>query len=139
MQRNTITTLGELRTGDRFCFVMKDEVWQVTGFTRTQVTINKFTSHGTQIFKHDEMKLKKTAVRFLRHTMPLAGEDCFIEDLNVGDVFCFNESIVDEYQVVSIDKDNLLVSVMNTDRTKNRAINYQTRVVFVGNEKEVVK
>jgi hypothetical protein len=99
MERNTITTLGQLRTGDRFTFVKKDEVWQVTGSTTTYVTINKFTSDGKKMIKFDEQRKRTMHVRFLRHTMPQPGEKCLIQELNLGDVFTTVDNIINEYFV----------------------------------------
>lgn len=69
MERNTITTLGDLLIGDRFTFVKRtDEVWQVTGKTATHVSINQFNPAGNQLRKYDELKKRSMHVRFLRHS-----------------------------------------------------------------------
>lgn len=86
MQRNTITTLGELRVGDRFSFVKKNEVWQVTAIKKNTTCFNKFDGKA-RLLKFDEEKRSTVQVFFLRHTIPVPGEECMIEDLKPGDIF----------------------------------------------------
>lgn len=131
MQRNTITTLAQLRDGDRFTFVGKEEVWQKTGAYGTQITFNKFTDSGNQVFKYDEKKLGKTGCRFVRHTVPMPGEDCFVQELKEGDVFYMNDNIVVEYMVSNVNTDTRMVNVFQNPIGKNFDLPFGTRVVCV--------
>lgn len=70
MERNTVTTLGALRQGDRFYFAGKrDEVWEVIELNRSTVEINKRDSNGGLVFKFGELKRHSMSVVFLRHTI----------------------------------------------------------------------
>lgn len=68
MHTNTITTLGQLQTGDRFRFLRKNDVWQVTKQERNKTHFNKFTEGGVQVFKYDEVRSSSSQCQFLRHT-----------------------------------------------------------------------
>lgn len=68
MERNTITTLGELQVGDRFTYPRRVDVWTVTEQIPPKNTaVNQFLPWGDKIHKFDEMKKNSTQVRFLRH------------------------------------------------------------------------
>lgn len=96
MQHNTITELGILRPGDRFRFVKSYEVWQVIKHTRSHTLIN-LPLGKKMMHKCDAMKKSSTVVTFLRHTIPLPGEQCFVEDLKSGDVFYVKGDAIKEY------------------------------------------
>lgn len=102
MQRNIITTLGTLRIGDRFCFTGKADVWQVVNFIgRAKVAINQFdpnTKKRLHVF--DIFKSSSVQVKFLRHTVFEFGDDCFIENLEPGNVFTLGTNIVIEYELI---------------------------------------
>lgn len=100
MQRKTLTTLNQLRKGDVFVFLKKDQPWRVTGRTdnNRQVTINQFIN-GNPIYKYDEMKSGSMQIIFMRHTIPLPGEECYVEDLQPGDVLHKTDDIINEYEV----------------------------------------
>lgn len=102
MQRKTLTTLNQLRIGDSFVFLKKDEAWRVTAREDKsgKVAFNKFLEDGRQVLQYDELRKGKTPVVFLRHTIPLPGEECFILDLVPGDVFHKTDDVVHEYVVV---------------------------------------
>lgn len=134
MHRNTITTLAQLRNGDRFTLVGKEEVWQKTGAYGSNVTYNKFTDGGKAVLKYDEKKHGKTSVRFVRHTAPLPGEDCFVQDLKKGDVFFMNDNVVIEYRVTNIFYDGRTVKAYST---KEIDLSFGTRVVCVSKYAEV--
>jgi hypothetical protein len=99
MERNTITTLGQLREGDRFTYPRRVDVWQVTGFLDSQCLINQFSPGGTKIHPYDSLKKKNTMVKFLRHTKPEPGEQCLLKDLKIGDVFYTGDDVITEYTV----------------------------------------
>jgi len=100
MRRNTITTLGNLRTGDRFCLPGKTNVWQVVnGFGKSKTAFNEFVQ-GKRVKKFDEIKSNRLQVKFLRHTVFDFGDDCLIEELQPGDVFTgLDDNMVDRYLV----------------------------------------
>ena len=99
MQRNTITTLGQLRVGDRFTFLKRVDVWHVTGQLTSKATINQMMPDGRLIHKYDDMKAAKTPVKFLKHTEPVPGEECQVQDLKPGDVFYHPFDVVSEWIV----------------------------------------
>jgi|GEM_PF-4911285 len=101
MQRNTATTLGNLRIGDRFSFPGKLEVWQVVApIGKGKVAINQFNDQGERVHPYDDIKKESTPVRFLRHTVLEFGEDGLIEQLKPGDVFTIGTDIIKEYVVL---------------------------------------
>lgn len=100
MERNTITPLGQLRIGDRYCYNNRIDVWQVMRHTpKGKVAVNQI-AFGKPIHKFDEVKAGNILVRFMRHTQPLPGEKCIVEDLQPGDVFFMPEDIITEYTIV---------------------------------------
>jgi len=101
MERNKITTLGELRIGDRFCYPGKSDVWQVIApIGRLKVAINQFDSNtGERKHHYDILKSPNTTVKFLRHTILEFGEDGLVEMLQPGDVFTIGFDIMNEYVV----------------------------------------
>jgi hypothetical protein len=68
MERNTLTTLGQLQDGDRFTFPTHNKVWQVTGRFGKSICYNQFNDAGQQLLKYHLVKNGAVAVRFLRHT-----------------------------------------------------------------------
>lgn len=99
MQRNTQTTLANLRTGDRFHFINRADVWQVTYQTQGYTAVNQFMPWKTAVHPHDHLKKNSTPVKFLRHTKPQPGDDAMLNDLTAGDVFWIDNSI-DDYTVM---------------------------------------
>lgn len=97
MQRNTVTTLGELRIGDRFHFLKRVDVWEITGKTRSHNSINLPGLNGVFINKYDDLKKSSTPVVFMRHTIPEPGEECIFSDLKYGDIFHLPDNVINEY------------------------------------------
>lgn len=91
MKRNTATTLGQLRIGDRFFFLSdKGEpvVREVTAFRADGVKYNKIkTGKGVHAWFWDRKQPAIREVVFIRHTNLLPGDECFMHELNNGDVF----------------------------------------------------
>lgn len=106
MQRKTQTTLGELRIGDRFVMPNGNIAFQVTARAdkKGRVAYNLVVD-GKIINRYDTLKNKATPVVFLRHTIPLPQEECFLEDLNEGDIFCMPDNVILEYVLVQKGKD----------------------------------
>lgn len=103
MNPKTPTTLGQLRIGDSFVYPKRVDPWRVTARAdkNGKVAVNQWNA-GTEkwIHKFDELKKQSTAVLFLRHTIPVPGEECMIDDLNPGDVFYRPDDVVHEYVMV---------------------------------------
>lgn len=102
MNRNTPTTLGALRIGDRFTYgARRTDVWQVMARADTngKVAVN-IVENGKTLQRHDDLKKKDTKVIFLRHTVIQPGEECFLEDLAEGDFFKINADDVFEHVLV---------------------------------------
>lgn len=101
MERRSIQLLSRLREGDRFTFPKRLDVWEVMKpQVKGKVEVNQIIN-GKQKFKFNEFKNGTTPVLFLRHTKPLEGEECFVEDLQEGDVFCKPNDIITEYVVLN--------------------------------------
>lgn len=101
MKRRTTTTLDYLRIGDRFTLgPNKTEVWEVVQRFGNNIEVNQREAHGKWKLKFNAIKKGGTSVYFLRHTMPFNGDECFIEDLKVGDVFWKPDNVMIEYIVV---------------------------------------
>jgi hypothetical protein len=90
MERNTQTMIGQLRKGDRFVYKRtRTDVWEVMTplDSKGKVAVNQLTESGHRVRKYDELVKGKKPVVFLRHTVPVSGEDIFLSDLKRGDVF----------------------------------------------------
>lgn len=83
--------LGDLREGDSFIFQLNDdaEIYRVVGSKEYSctVTVNKLMRSDMKSINEDEEAWADTMVYFIRHTIPVVGQDCFIEDLAPGDKF----------------------------------------------------
>lgn len=130
MDRNTLTTLGQLRIGDRFHYPKRVDVWQVIHKTSTQVSVNLPGLGESFVHKYPELKRGTTPVIFMRHTKPLPGERCLFQDLKHGDVFGLPDDVIKEYVV---EKDE--VTALNTlDMSKVRGIHGTDPVIFLRNQ-----
>jgi hypothetical protein len=101
MNHKTLTTLGQLRIGDSFVYKLnRQDIWRVIAKAdrSNRVAVNQIFN-GKPIHKYDELKRASTSVVFLRHTVPVQGEEIFIEDLKEGDVFHNLEDIIHEYVI----------------------------------------
>lgn len=88
MQDKTKTTLGELRNGDSFTYLNKKDVWRKIDSNHKWVMVNQVNATTKQLIHvQHQLKRKDTDVVFLRHTVPVPGEICFVEDLKEGDIF----------------------------------------------------
>ncbi len=105
MDFKTITRLDQLRIGDSFVYINRVDPWRVTARANKSgmVAVNQFNA-GTRSFihKYDELKRGTTAVMFLRHTQPVAGEQCLIDDLQEGSIFYRPEDLIHEYELVRL-------------------------------------
>jgi hypothetical protein len=84
MQPKTLTTLGELRIGDRFHYPKRVDPWQLVKFEKNKVHVNQFAAHVPEkpLHKYDDVKAATTPVIFLRHTQ----EGLFAKDELTGKV-----------------------------------------------------
>lgn len=90
MKRQTQTTLGKLRQGDRFYFFTDKQpvVREVTGFVLGAVKYNKINSRsGKHTRFWDRCQPNDRKVMFIRHTDLQPGDECFMYELKDGDVF----------------------------------------------------
>ena len=99
MKRKTVTTLSELHEGDRYIYKNKSEIFEVMKKDGNHIEVNEIVNEKP-IYKYNVKKNGKTAVVFLRHTKPLPGEECFIEDLHPGDVFWKADDLITEYELL---------------------------------------
>jgi hypothetical protein len=100
MNKKTITQLNQLREGDRFVYKNRADVWEVMKMEGTHIEVNQVLD-GKPVFRYNTKKPGHSTVMFLRHTKPLPGEKCFIEDLNEGDVFLKSDDVINEYEIVT--------------------------------------
>lgn len=94
MQTKTHTTLSELRIGDAFVFANRypktSEIWRVTARAdkNGRVAVNQVDGVTKKlVHRYDDLKRASVRVVFIRHTVPVAGEECLIDDLKEGDIF----------------------------------------------------
>lgn len=90
MRRNTPTKLGMLREGDRFYFMSdkKPVIRVVIRHARNKVWYNKIKSGtGENAWWFNRSRPIEKPVMFIRHTQLLPGDQCFMYELNDGDVF----------------------------------------------------
>lgn len=134
MERNTLTTLGQLRVGDRFRYNGRVDVWQVTAQLTSRTAVN-IPGYSGFLHKYDEMKKNTIQVIFMRHTIPLPGEQCLIKDLQVGDVFHLESNLIKEYQLEA--KNPLVLSAANNpaDKSACKLLQETDRVFFVRHAK----
>jgi hypothetical protein len=141
MQRKTITTADQLREGDRFTFGPKRlDVWQVMSKTGKHIECNQPLPNGTPALKYNDKISGRKSVMFLRHTKPMPGEECFIEDLEPGDIFYKHDDIITEYvakgKMFSMPGMFGLNKVTDLDSTDTQMTHGLTSVVFVRKGKE---
>lgn len=91
MKRHTNTILNNLRPGDRFQFHTDkpDVSHEFIGLKKNgRGKYNKIkTGTGKHAWWFNRSKPGLTPVKFIRHTQLLPGDECFIYELNEGDVF----------------------------------------------------
>lgn len=138
MQRKTTTTLNELRIGDRFVYPGGNVSYQVTAKADKtgKVAINQF-ANGKQVNRYDTLKRKTTTVLFLRHSIPLPQEECFIEDLQAGDIFCKPADIVHEYEIVN--RGHEFYAVRRLDCASIEMAGRLATVIFIRKKEGVIK
>lgn len=107
MQSKTITTLDQLRIGDSFVYLKRQDPWRVTARAdkNGKVAVNQFNCQSgvdpkNQLYRHDNLVKGSRQVMFLRHTIPVPGEECLICDLEPGDVFQIPGDTVHDYEIV---------------------------------------
>lgn len=103
MERKTVTTLGRLRVGDSFVYKLsRGDVWRVMALAdkKRRVAVNIINVLGQPIYKRDDMVKVEKSVVFLRHTVPVPGEEIFLDDLSVGDILYHPDNIIEEYEVL---------------------------------------
>jgi len=129
MNQRTFTTLGELRIGDRFVFgPARVDVWQVVNQTQKHTEVNQYAkATGRFIHKYDERKKKTTRVLFIRHTVPVPGEEFFMEDLKEGDVFTLPQQST-QYTVAKTG--DVFYTITQPDGSKGKA-GILTKIIFV--------
>lgn len=135
MNRNQLTTLAELREGDRFRYPSRNEAWEVINQGGKNTFVNQFTPNGKRLHVHDIIKKSDTPVVFLRHTRPLPGEDCLLQDLRDGDVFHLPDNIINEYRVIQNQHGKVIKAINNTDEID--VMGDPVTVCFVGKYQEV--
>lgn len=134
MQHKTRTTLGELRIGDSFTFASKAklprvDVWRVMDSNKKWVMVNQINAISKiPILRQNELKRKDTEVVFLRHTVPVPGEEIFIEDLKAGDVFRSDDFGGMEFTVV---KENYPFYTVEDDKGQVAKAGNLLKVIFV--------
>ena len=140
MQRKTQTTLGELRIGDRFVYnARRVDPWQVMARAdkNGKVAVNQINYDGKPIHRHDDLKKKSTTVVFLRHTVILPQEECFLEDLNEGDIFRMKDDAVFEYELQK--KGHDFYDVRRLDQAAPFKGGRLATVILIRKKEEVVK
>lgn len=103
MLRNTSTKLGELRKGDRFYFITDSKriAHQVTSDkAAARTSYNIVNANGSAKLPFDKQAPNDKPVIFLRHTIPVPGEECRLYDLQQGDIFFFPNNVVTEFIVL---------------------------------------
>lgn len=105
MERNTMTTVDKLRIGDRF-YRASDK--NKTMWTKVEAPVKKTFF---QTYRHHARKdgdkyaidvRSDLQVVFMRHTIPLPGEEWLLNELRVGDVFFMPNDIITEYKVLQL-------------------------------------
>jgi hypothetical protein len=103
MNHKTKTTLAHLRTGDRFVKghnekkIQAATVWQLLSIGKKYATINVVTDAGHKMYDRDQLENISAKIIFIRHTIPLPGEETLLQNLSIGDVFKKTAGDVHEY------------------------------------------
>jgi outer membrane lipoprotein-sorting protein len=126
MERNTLTTFGQLRIGDRF-YATGDKsktAYEVTGPKKYNHIMN-----GKKSWMYDKDVKEDRLVMFLRHTVPIHGEQCMVEDLKRNHIFYLPDDIITEYRV----KEQITGETIayKLDYTDAQFIKHGTPVIFV--------
>jgi hypothetical protein len=138
MNRNTVTTLGELREGDRFTHLKKKEAWEVMKQVGRITYVNlPGLVPGSFMYRNDTPLKNSTQVVFLRHTRPVAGDDVPVEQLKPGDVFHKQDDIITEYEVMQHYVDNVgRETKAKSSATHRQFFSFGTKVIFVRDGKQ---
>ncbi|MFL5811411.1 MAG: hypothetical protein ACJ749_17945 [Flavisolibacter sp.] len=139
MERNTLTTLGLLRIGDRFTYPKRVDVWQVMSKTSNQVFVNQISPFkNATIHQYDEMKRASTQIKFIRHTKPLPGEEVLVKDLTEGDMFHFADEIEKDFVITKPEFEiSYWMKWAVAEDGECRIVDDSGYVVFVGRKEEV--
>lgn len=100
MERNTKTTLGQLRIGDRYNYLLRCDLWQVVSQKGKETHVNQIMFGENKLHKYDYVKRSSTEVIFLRHTLPLPGERCILCDLKAGDLFHNGDAACTQFEFI---------------------------------------
>jgi hypothetical protein len=142
MKRNTPTFTGELRPGDKFYFQKNGDraVFEVMNQWSTWTEINVRYPNGTVMYPQNLRKKKNVPVVFLRHTLPVPGEDINIEDLKEGDVIFLRDDVVTEYFIREHfnDQAGRETKVVNTSTKEISFVPHGTAVTFIRHENESI-
>lgn len=134
MQRNTPTNIARLRKGDRFYFISdkKKGIHEVTGFSKGKVNYNKINGFKHQWFWDRTINENKEVI-FLRHTIIQQGDQCFVQDLEIGDVFYMPGNIDAELEV--LEKNDMEIKLKSLG-TKNVLYTHPLSTgIFIRNSK----
>lgn len=138
MEAKTVTTLGELRIGDSFVYSLsRGDVWRVMAMAdkNKRVAVNQIDPRTRKpVWKHDELKKANKKVVFLRHTVPVAGEPCLIDDLVPGDIFKRPEDSVHEWMLVN--HGHMFSDVRRTDEPACGKAGKMAQVIFLRHKED---
>lgn len=136
MNKNETTTLSSLRIGDAFVFANRfkktSDVWRVTARQDKagRVAVNQVNPDTRQmVHKYDELKRASVRVVFLRHTVPVIGEECLLDDLVPGDRFKMPDDSVHTWILVR--HGNQFSDVRRTDHVSCVKGGRAAKVIFV--------
>jgi hypothetical protein len=130
MEAKTMTTAGELRIGDSFVYPRRTDPWRVVALSdkNGRVAVNQVINGGNK-YRHDELIRAAKKVMFLRHTIPVPGEMCYMIDLVPGDVFHIPDDLVNEYQVEKVG--DLTIRMRRLDQAYTCNAGIMAKGVFV--------
>ncbi len=133
MEPKTITRLKELCIGDSFVYMKRVDPWRVMALADKsgRVAVNQINAADRKpIWKHDELKKGHTKVTFLRHTKPVPGQECLVDDLKEGDVFFLPDDIIHEW--ILVNHGHLFADMRRSDQSHiGGKIGRATKVTFV--------
>lgn len=137
MEAKTHTTLAELRIGDSFVYEngypKRTEIWRVMQLpdSRNRVAVNRINADTRKpILRHDVIKKGSVRVVFIRHTVPVEGQECLLDDLEPGDM-CSRPDPDDNATYVVIRHGSLYTDLRRADGLAPIKASRGARVIFI--------
>ncbi|MGQ0738266.1 MAG: hypothetical protein ACT4OJ_04330 [Bacteroidota bacterium] len=127
---------GDLRIGDSFILklIKNAKVWRIVKHSPGSITAYHYMRSdmrktGEPVYIHPD-----TTVYFIRHTIPLPGEECFVEDLKPNDIITIPELGDKKWYIQHKGYDFDIMQELEGD--KEGRIGRLAKVIYLGNKEK---